>query len=303
MWTAALDDARWDVAALEHTLSVDERRRSEALRYWPQRRRFVVGRGLLRRLLARYTGIGPRDLAFAYGGAGKPALAAAVGRSDLRFNVSHSQGVALYGLMRGRRIGVDVEVLRHLVDLREVARWCCSEREVAILEGLPPERRHEAFYCAWTRKEAFLKALGTGLSVAPNRVDVTLLPHEPAAVLAVDGDRTAATGWSLFDVALGRTRMATVAVDASDDRTALSCRPISTFHWHAVALSQAAGEVPLPCASLDDALAGCDVHAACGGIDRQAKTSRVVAVAQDRRVRLLECQRQGVATGCVVEKA
>ena len=232
VWTAALDDAHWDVTALGHTLSSDERRRSEALRCSRQRRRFVVGRGLLRRLLARYTGVGPRDLAFAYGGAGKPELAGTVGWSDLRFNVSHSQGVALYGLMRGRRIGVDVEVRRHLADLGEVARSCCSEREVAMLEGLPPAWRQVAFYWAWTRKEAVLKALGTGLSIAPDRVEVTLLPHEPAAVLAVDGDRSAAAGWSLFDVALGRTWTATVAVDANGARLDLSCRAISTLERH-----------------------------------------------------------------------
>lgn len=213
VWSAELDAPQWPVAALEQTLSADELRRAARYHFAVDRRRFVVRRALLRLLLSRYTRTEPTDLEFRYGPAGKPELAQSPGDAALRFSLSHTHGLALFAIAWGRRIGVDVEALRPLPDFEAVARICLTAREHARLRALPAGRQCEAFFLAWTRKEAFVKATGEGLALPPERIEVTIDPGEPAILYAVGGAPDAAAAWTLRTLPIGRTHAGTVAVE------------------------------------------------------------------------------------------
>jgi 4'-phosphopantetheinyl transferase len=122
----------------------------------------VAGRGFLRMILSRYIGVRPTRLQFCYGPQGKPALAGSDGMGGLRFNVSHSHGLALYAVTRSREIGVDLEAIRLDLDVERIAERCFSSRERSVLAALPAHLRAQAFFACWTRKEAFVKAKGSG---------------------------------------------------------------------------------------------------------------------------------------------
>jgi 4'-phosphopantetheinyl transferase len=194
VWCASLEHPPAGAAELAGILSDEERARAARYLSPSAHNQFVVGRGLLRTLLGRYLGRDPCRVAFRLGPQGKPALA---GSDALHFNVSHSHGLALFAVTRHGPVGVDVERVRPFPnDLDLAERFFCPP-EARALRALAPEARREAFFHVWTRKEAYLKASGTGLAGGLERVEVSVAPGEPARVLRVEGDEGPARGWSL----------------------------------------------------------------------------------------------------------
>jgi len=197
VWRAALDLPAETVARLGETLSADERERAARFRIERVRRRYVVARGLLRTVLGRYLGRPPEELRFEYGTNGKPALAPGED-GGLRFNVSHSDDLGVFAVARGREIGVDVERLRPVPRAEQIAERFFSLPERVAFRGVPAERKVEAFFTCWTRKEAYIKARGEGLSHPLDQFAVSLVPGEPARLWpAGDGDGSEVTHWSL----------------------------------------------------------------------------------------------------------
>ena len=161
--------------------------------------RFVAGRGFLRTVLGAYLRLDPGLLTFEYGPHGKPRLGG-VGR-DLRFNLSHSEGQAVLGVVEGRTIGLDIEFERPGRDLDAIARRFFAPREVEVYESLSSEERPTAFYRCWTRKEAYLKAQGGGLSERLDRFVVSLEPDAPPALLWSELDPEDHPGWTMVEFA------------------------------------------------------------------------------------------------------
>jgi 4'-phosphopantetheinyl transferase len=211
VWRAALDPAASCVERLQHTLSVDELQRAARFHFPRDRRRFIVARGALRNILGRYTGVPPSELRFRYSAYGKPTLADI--EDGLRFNISHSHEVALFAVTRGREVGVDLEYLRMDVACEEIAEHFFSARERASLRALPMEVKHQAFFNCWTRKEAYIKAHGEGLSLPLDQFDVSLAPGEPAALLATRHDHRDVWRWSLQALMPGPGYAAAVVVE------------------------------------------------------------------------------------------
>jgi 4'-phosphopantetheinyl transferase len=178
-------------------LSADEREWAGRFYFERDRQFYIVGRGLLRWLNGRYLHKPPADIQFTYGEHGKPALA---GEQALQFNVSHGQGKLLIGFARGAALGVDIEQIRLLDNADKLARRFFSEAENEAYVSVPPSQKGEAFYNCWTRKEAFIKAVGEGLSYPLRRFDVTLRPGKPARLLRVKGSVEDAARWSLFSL-------------------------------------------------------------------------------------------------------
>ena len=234
VWRTALDLDPARVAALAESLSPDERDRAARFHFERDRVRFIVARGVLRALLGRYLDLPAPALAFDYGAHGKPSLAAgpvgrAVGGSpgaEVRFNLSHSAGVALCAVARGRDVGVDVEGLRADFATDEIAERFFSPAERAALRALPAEARCAAFFACWTRKEAYIKARGLGLSLALDAFDVSLAPDEPAALLATRDDPGARDHWSLRALEPGPGLAGAVVAEGRD--WALRC-----WRWEA----------------------------------------------------------------------
>jgi 4'-phosphopantetheinyl transferase len=160
IWQMRLDPEPDQVERLYSFLSPEERARAARYRLAEHARRFAVARGRLRELLAAYLESEPARVRFRYGASGKPAVAAG---TELRFNISHSEDVALYAFALGREVGIDIERIRPDFGWERIAHRYYSAAEQELLRSLAPELRAAAFFQFWTRKEAYLKARGEGL--------------------------------------------------------------------------------------------------------------------------------------------
>ena len=179
-------------------------------------------------ILGRYLHIDPNRVQLSYGPYGKPFLAESFGGSTLRFNLAHSNELALYAFTRGREIGVDVEYIRTLPDAGQIANKFFSPRENAILQVLPASQRQKAFFNCWTRKEAYLKARGVGLSQALDQSEVSLIPMESAQWVDVEIDCDDASRWTLKAFTPATDYVAAVAVEGSNWRNTFWQFPEST---------------------------------------------------------------------------
>ncbi|MBI4531872.1 MAG: 4'-phosphopantetheinyl transferase superfamily protein [Candidatus Latescibacteria bacterium] len=213
VWLVWLEQLTWHIPNLERILSADERLRVERFAFRQDRDRFIVGRGLLRVLIGRYLRRTPQELCFDYGQYGKPTVVVEDGSVDLRFNVSHSQGVVLYAVACHREVGVDVERVRAEFAVEPIAERYFSTREVEALQALPVAVREEAFFTCWTRKEAYVKATGKGFSLPLDQFEVSLVPGGPAVLLRTDWDPQEVSRWALQALSPGQGYVAALAVE------------------------------------------------------------------------------------------
>jgi len=158
------------IAAFEGFLCLDEIEHARRFRFPWLRSRYILARGALRLFLANYLNAQAREIRFDYGQQGKPRIHDA----GLEFNISHSESIALMAFSRECEVGVDVEIIRPMADLDGLAQRFFHPAEVAELRSLAPEAQQEAFFVCWTRKEAYLKAGGEGLSIPLDSFRVTL---------------------------------------------------------------------------------------------------------------------------------
>jgi 4'-phosphopantetheinyl transferase len=177
IWRASLDEQSPEaVQQLQTLVSADEAERARRFYFERDRRRFIVGRGILRMILGHYVGLAPKTLVFRYGPNGKPALAPTqAGARPIYFNVAHSEGLVLLAFTRVGEVGIDLERIRHLPEWEQIAASSFSPREIARIYAAPAEQRVAEFFRAWTRQEAVLKALGVGLNgvgAKPRRPDL-----------------------------------------------------------------------------------------------------------------------------------
>ena len=203
-------------------LSPAERVRAARFAFDRDRKTFVMSHGILRRVLGMICHENPARLRFRQGLRGKPYLIDAP--PGLQFNLSHTEGFCLVGVTRGAAIGVDVERVRATDDMPARVRQCFSVAEQREFEALAAADRCRAFFKGWTRKEAFIKAIGDGLSYPLDSFDVSLSPSRPAQVLAIGGSETAAAEWSIDALEPAPDVQAAVAVAA----------PGVQIRWHAL---------------------------------------------------------------------
>jgi 4'-phosphopantetheinyl transferase len=213
VWSVRLDPPAAQVERLGRFLAADEWARANRFRFEKHRRQYVVGRGALRVLLAAYLGIRPEGVQFSYGPRGKPFLAPSLGGTGLQFNLSNSDELALVGFVLGSEIGVDVEYLRPMPDCEQIAERFFSHSEREVLRGIAAARKEETFFNCWTRKEAYLKAVGEGLAAPLDSFDVTLAPGDPPRMLTLEGDAERAARWSLHHLRPADDYLGAVAIE------------------------------------------------------------------------------------------
>ena len=202
VWAVRLNG---DATAFEADLSPAELDRMHRFRFAAHQRRFQISHAVTRRILAGYLGCSPQDVALRHGPRGKPYIDG----DGPSFNLSHSGDLALVAIA-GHELGVDVEKVRHLESLPQIAQRHFSDVEYAALEALDAARQELAFYRCWTRKEAYIKALGEGLSMALDSFDVSI--GESAAFLACHDGREDPSNWSMLDISPSAEFVAAVAV-------------------------------------------------------------------------------------------
>jgi 4'-phosphopantetheinyl transferase len=214
VWRVSLDQSSERTELSLGVLSTDERRKATRFRFAKDRNQFVQARAALRFILSDYLNLRAQSLEFSYGTHGKPALAN--GEAGLRFNLSRRDGLALIAVTRGREIGVDVELIRADVPCFEIAGVSFSLAESATLRSLPESLRSAGFYNCWTRKEAYVKARGEGLSFPLQQFDVSLAPGAAAKLLRVGDDDNDVDRWTLQEIPVGENYVAALAVEGSN---------------------------------------------------------------------------------------
>ncbi|HEY9610801.1 4'-phosphopantetheinyl transferase family protein [Allocoleopsis sp.] len=221
VWRTNLDLPESQIQAFAQTLSPDEHNRADRFYFEKDRRHFIAGRGILRTILGRYLNLEPAQLQFSYSSRGKPALANTDIGEIVAFNLSHSNGLALYAIAQGAPakpiahapyVGIDLEYMRPMPKVEELAKRFFCPREFAVISSLPEEQKQEVFFQAWTCKEAYLKAIGDGLP-GLDGVEVSLTPGEPATLLSIQGDQEAASHWSVYQLTPSPGYMAALAVE------------------------------------------------------------------------------------------
>lgn len=184
-WICSLDLPSSVLNRFRAVLSLAELQRACTFRFAEHRDRFIAGRGIMRTLLGQYLRADPAKVEFAYGPSGKPFLCGRFRESELKFNLAHSENLAVFAITCGRAIGVDIERIRPVTGLDELVARYFSAREMTLFYGLPSEQKLVAFFNLWTRKEAWLKATGEGIGRLLNQVEVSFMPGEPARLLTL----------------------------------------------------------------------------------------------------------------------
>ena len=193
MWSGRIAAGEDCFLALFKSLSQDETERAARLHFDKDRRSFIICRGLLRSILAGYLGLNPAEILFEYGAQGKPSLQ----NRAMCFSVSHSEERVLYALCKNCELGVDLEYVRELPDAEILAQRFFAPSEYIEFCGTTPASRTRAFFCCWTRKEAYIKATGRGLSLPLDSFQVPILPDQPAQLRITTRPNEYLSGWSL----------------------------------------------------------------------------------------------------------
>jgi 4'-phosphopantetheinyl transferase len=214
VWCADLEPEADRLAALQETLAAVEIERANRFHFWRDKRRYIAGRGILRVLLGRYLNDPTPDVEIAYSEHDKPFLPT----SRVQFNLSHSKGIGLYAFCLGAEIGIDLEEIRPISDAEGIAARFFSSGEYARFQAVPEEKRNDAFFTCWTRKEAFIKAVGEGLSYPLDSFEVAFLPGEEVRLLSIQGSEKEAVRWSLYSLSPAAGFVGALAVSGRDWR-------------------------------------------------------------------------------------
>jgi 4'-phosphopantetheinyl transferase len=221
VWAGNLQPTAARTLAFAMTLARDEMARADRFHFDRDRNRFIAGRGLLRAILAHYANGNPSRLKFDYGPNGKPALSESDRSRGVHFNLAHSDDLLLVAVARTWDIGIDVERIHPVADAEGIARRFFTRREYKGLRNLPDAQKLPAFFNLWTRKEAWLKATGDGISDCLGQVEVSFLADEPARLISLPGPTEAAHNWTLRDLTPAPSFVGALAVPANDIR--LNC--------------------------------------------------------------------------------
>jgi 4'-phosphopantetheinyl transferase len=213
IWRAPLDLTQGEINDYRELLSPDEFARAYRFKTKRKQREYLISRGLLRRILGLSLQLNPRELEFKYTEHHKPYLEITRRGLPVSFNVTHSHGLALIAVTLGHAIGIDIEHVRHDVRFRQLAGRFFSAQEARALETYTEAGLPRAFFACWTRKEAFVKALGDGISFGLNEFSVSVDPLDDAVALTTHWDPDEARKWSLVNIATHADYLAALAVE------------------------------------------------------------------------------------------
>jgi len=216
IWCASLDVPSSTARSLLKLLSPDEVDRADSFYFEPERSRFIIRRGCLRMILSRYLGVLPEGLCYLYNSFGKPSLNTKTAQNGIYFNVSHSNELALFAFSMQKEIGVDIEYIRSDIEIDQIAQTLFSSPEKHSLDSLTDRDKLEGFYNCWTRKEAFIKAIGMGLSIPLDQFDVSLVPGEAPFLLALRSELTDIEKWTILDLQPAPGYVGALAIEKGD---------------------------------------------------------------------------------------
>ena len=211
VWRIHLDQSESVLSALEAHLSADEAQRANRFRRESDRARYIVAHGALRELLASYTKQTPHDISFGTTGNGKPFLVDERGEQPFQFSLSHSGEWAVVGLALSADLGIDIEQIDPNVKTDAIAERFFSQSEFEALRNVPPGQRTIAFFSTWTRKEAYVKARGVGITDRLSRFSVSVNPEQIPILLTNSMDPHSVLRWKIYDLDIAPGYAAAIA--------------------------------------------------------------------------------------------
>lgn len=229
VWAASLNVTAPRTGELREFLSKDELERANRLYFDRDRNRFIAGRGILRSILAGYLHTKEASIRFCYNAYGKPMLDSGHAEGDLHFNVSHSNELFLCALCRNDKIGIDGENIHTEIMDDEIAKRFFTSKECEWIKSFPYSLQQQAFYKVWVRKEAYLKAMGTGLSIPLNKFDVSLIPEKPVQEFVYELQQVKDTAWFVEEIDIPSYEDYVVAIARKGKHG-----EIATFKWNGV---------------------------------------------------------------------
>jgi 4'-phosphopantetheinyl transferase len=212
IWRCCVGLADDQIGELSSLLSAEEKARAQRLKIAEKQNQFVITRGRLRQILGKYLNSDPCAFKFEYATHGKPYLEERWQGHEILFNVSHSHNFVLIAMSLDHQLGIDIEKIQHDKDHTFLARRFFSKREQAELTALPEEIKRRAFYSCWTRKEAFVKAVGDGITYGLDTFDISVHPDETQPSLNIHTNSTEDITWSVFNIPMDEDYMAALAV-------------------------------------------------------------------------------------------
>lgn len=226
VWRVELDSLTNRYAAFLALLDEDEQKRGARFHFDRDRESYTITRGALRLILGKYLSADPKSIQFDYTQFGKPFLKKnhRKGSGKIHFNVSHSDRFALVAITEASEIGVDIEFCKEEIEHIDLAKRFFTSQEYTTLKNLPPTERLDAFYRCWTRKEAYIKAVGKGLSIPLNSFDVSLRVSEAPKMLRIEGGNP--ENWRIFDIPTEKNYKGALVTDA-----AIEGFDICDFNW------------------------------------------------------------------------
>lgn len=211
VWRCPLDLEAARLDELGQCLSAQERQRAKQFRFADKRHQFVITRARLKQCLALATGALASEIEFELGASGKPFLAGKPRSSGLQFNVSHTEGLALIAITRGQLVGIDIESLDRSIQHTRLAENYFSRKEQQAIAALPVEQVSRSFFACWTRKEAVLKAMGTGIAHGLDSFDVSTEPEITHCRTELQSDAGPIEAWCIESLPCGAGFMASLA--------------------------------------------------------------------------------------------
>lgn len=213
LWRASLAVEATTIHQLYPLLNRAEQDRAGRFRFERDRRRFIVARANLRQILSCYLNHNAQDISFVYGPYGKPALDFAQNKGNLQFNLSHSKDWAIYAITQHRAVGVDIEAVRSELAWQNLVGQFFSEHERTFIQQAPESIQQQLFFQGWTRKEAVLKAIGCGLSLSPEWVEVGLSSIPSNYFIQQSWRANKYYNWSIYDIKITSDYVSALAIE------------------------------------------------------------------------------------------
>lgn len=217
IFRANLDLPLAKIQTLKQYLSSDEIKRSDRFKFDIHRNRYIASRGMLRIILTKYLNIAPDQIEFEYSIKGKPRVILAQNQEELEFNMSHSENLSLYGIVKQSEIGIDVEYIRKMSDFEQIGKRFFTPREYQLLQSASEAEKINIFFQLWTAKEAYLKCTAQGITGGLDKFEVIFQDKKPMYLFSMEDYLSEISHWFFSSFKVNHNYQGAVVVNSQEN--------------------------------------------------------------------------------------